>query len=72
MGIWNHIVGFEILHPPQADRWRQSEKKPRPSGIKKRGALMIYGWLQKKNRNCQKKFCQILLNFYSLKRPFRI
>jgi hypothetical protein len=27
----------------------------------------------KKNGNCQKKFCQILLlNFYSLKRPFRI
>jgi hypothetical protein len=22
-------------------------------------------------KNCQKKFCQILLNFYSLKRPFR-
>jgi alkylhydroperoxidase/carboxymuconolactone decarboxylase family protein YurZ len=26
----------------------------------------------KKNGNCQKKFCQILLNFYSLKRSFRI
>jgi hypothetical protein len=26
----------------------------------------------KKNGNCQKKFCQILLNFYSLKRLFRI
>jgi hypothetical protein len=26
----------------------------------------------KKNGNCQKKFCQVLLNFYSLKRPFRI
>jgi hypothetical protein len=35
-------------------------------------ALSVYGWLQKKNGNCQKKFCQILLNFYSLKRPFRI
>jgi hypothetical protein len=23
-----------------------------------------YGWLQKKTGNCQKKFCQILLNFY--------
>jgi hypothetical protein len=33
----------------------------------------IYGWLQKKkNGNSQKKFCQILLNFYSLKRLFRI
>jgi hypothetical protein len=27
---------------------------------------------KKKNGNCQKKFCQILLNLYSLKRPFRI
>jgi hypothetical protein len=26
----------------------------------------------KKNENCQKKFCQILFNFYSLKRSFRI
>jgi hypothetical protein len=26
----------------------------------------------KKNGNCQKKFCQILLKFYSLKRPFRV
>jgi hypothetical protein len=26
----------------------------------------------KKNGNCQKKFCQVLLNFYSLKRSFRI
>jgi hypothetical protein len=26
----------------------------------------------KKNGNCQEKFCQILLNFYSFKRPFRI
>jgi hypothetical protein len=26
----------------------------------------------KKNGNCQKKFCQILLNFYSLKRLFKI
>jgi hypothetical protein len=33
--------------------------------------VINYGWLQK-NGNCQKKFCQILLNFYSLKRPFRI
>jgi hypothetical protein len=32
---------------------------------------LLYGWFQK-NGNCQKKFCQILLNFYSLKRPFRI
>jgi hypothetical protein len=25
----------------------------------------------KKNGNCQKNFCQILLNFSSLKQPFR-
>jgi hypothetical protein len=33
--------------------------------------MLLYRWL-KKSGNCQKKFCQILLNFYSLKRPFRV